>query len=126
MSVYGIDHVQLAIPPGTEHRARAFYVDVLGLTEVPRPDHLRSRGGASFEAEGLRLHLGVDKDFVPARKAHPAFLVRGLNELISRCEKNGCPVHRDMPVEGFERVYIFDPLANRIELLEPLANEGGI
>jgi catechol 2,3-dioxygenase-like lactoylglutathione lyase family enzyme len=119
MFVYGLDHIQLVIPPGTEHRARAFYVDVLGLTEVSKPEHLTSRGGAWFEAEGLRLHLGVDKDFVPARRAHSALLVRRLDELISRCEEKGCPVHRDVPLEGFERVYVFDPLGNRIELLEP-------
>lgn len=119
MSVYGLDHVQLAIPPGTEHRARAFYVDVLGLTEVEKPEHLRQRGGAWFESEGLRLHLGADPDFVPARKAHPALLVRGLADLIARCEEAGCPVHRDAPLEGFDRVYVFDPVGNRIELLEP-------
>jgi catechol 2,3-dioxygenase-like lactoylglutathione lyase family enzyme len=121
MFVYGIDHIQLAIPTGTEHRARAFYVDVLGLTEIAKPEHLKTRGGMWLEAEGLRLHLGVDKDFVPARTAHPALLVRRLTDLISRCEEKGCPVHRDQSVDGFERAYVFDPFGNRIELLEPHA-----
>lgn len=119
MFVYGLDHVQLAIPPGTEHRARPFYVDVLGLKEVEKPEQLRNRGGMWLEGEGLRLHLGADPDFVPARKAHPALLVRGLEELIVRCEAAGCPVHRDVPLEGFKRAHLFDPLGNRIELVEP-------
>jgi len=72
----GIDHVQLAIPVGDEEVARRFYVGVLGLVERPKPERLAARGGAWFEAGATRVHVGVDEAFVPARKAHPALLVR--------------------------------------------------
>ena len=124
MFVYGIDHVQLAIPIHCEGRARDFYVRVLGFTEVPKPTHLLARGGVWFESGTLRVHLGADPDFVPARKAHPAFLVRGLPELAARCEASGCSVYRDTALDGYDRVYVFDPFGNRIELMESTATEG--
>jgi catechol 2,3-dioxygenase-like lactoylglutathione lyase family enzyme len=116
--VFGLDHVQLAIPPGSEDRARAFYVGVLGLREVPKPDSLTGRGGAWLVGGSVKLHLGVEEDFRPARKAHPALLVDGLDELERRCIAAGGEVSRDVPLEGFRRLHIFDPFGNRIELLE--------
>src|SRR5215213_6398028 len=85
MHVYGLDHVQLAMPRGAEEQARAFYAGVLGLDEVPKPPNLAARGGVWFSGGGLHLHLGVEGDFHPARKAHPALLVRGLARLAARC-----------------------------------------
>ncbi|MBW3571777.1 MAG: VOC family protein [Gemmatimonadetes bacterium] len=120
MRVYGLDHVQLAMPRGAEDQARAFYCGVLGLQEVPKPANLAARGGAWFGGEGLSLHLGVEDDFRPARKAHPALLVQGLAELAARCEAHGHPVTRDEPLPGYDRVYVADPFGNRIELMEPL------
>ena len=117
--VLGLDHVQLAMPAGEEDAARAFYVGVLGLTEEPKPANLAGRGGVWFRGGALRLHLGVDSDFRPARKAHPALLVRGLAEMAERCRAAGFPPSTDEPLEGFERVYVSDPFGNRIELLEP-------
>ncbi len=75
MHLESIDHVQLAMPPGAEDEARKFYVGFLGLHEVPKPANLAVRGGAWFESEHVAIHLGVEKDFRPARKAHVAFLV---------------------------------------------------
>jgi catechol 2,3-dioxygenase-like lactoylglutathione lyase family enzyme len=118
MRVYGLDHVQVAMPRGAEDEARAFYAGVLGLTEVPKPPHLAKRGGVWFEGGTLQLHLGVEEDFRPARKAHPALLVEGLHELISLCDRHGHAVVRDEPLEGYERVYVSDPFGNRIELME--------
>lgn len=118
MTVYALDHVQLAMPPGEEARARAFYCDVLGLQEVPTPTDLLARGGVWFAAGTLKLHLGVEQDFRPARKAHPALLVRDLPALIERCEWAGYASTTDMPLPGYERVYISDPFGNRLELLE--------
>src|SRR5678816_2140907 len=80
--VVGIDHVQLAMPAGEEDAARRFYVGLLGLTEVAKPSHLVARGGASFENAKVRIHLGVDADFRPAKKAHPGLVVADLNGLI--------------------------------------------
>ena len=120
MRVYALDHVQLAMPRGAEEQARAFYAGVLGLREVPKPPNLAARGGAWFASEGLSLHLGVEDDFRPARKAHPALLVQGLAELAAHCEAHGHPVTRDEPLEGYDRVYVADPFGNRIELMERL------
>jgi len=107
------------MPAGQEALAREFYAGVLGLTEEPKPANLARRGGGWFQGNGVRLHLGVDSDFRPARKAHPALLVSGLEQLASRCRAAGFAPTVDEPLEGFDRVYVFDPFGNRIELLEP-------
>ena len=117
--VWGIDHIQLAMPAGQEATAREFYAGVLGLSEVRKPANLATRGGVWFEGESLRVHLGVEQDFRPARKAHPAFLVRDLPALVQHLNRAGVVVNTDEPLEGYERVYISDPFGNRIELLEP-------
>jgi catechol 2,3-dioxygenase-like lactoylglutathione lyase family enzyme len=113
-----LDHVQLAMPPGGEAEARAFYEGVLGIPEVPKPANLITRGGSWFERGQLKIHLGVDADFRPARKAHPAFLVDNLSSLIAAITGAGFVVTTDEPLEGFDRVYVNDPFGNRIELLE--------
>jgi catechol 2,3-dioxygenase-like lactoylglutathione lyase family enzyme len=110
------------MPAGGEDVARAFYGGLLGLPEVPKPPHLAARGGVWFERGGaLRLHLGVERPFAPARKAHPAFLVAALAILRGRLEAAGCHVLDDEPLPDFARCYVDDPFGNRIELLEPLA-----
>lgn len=111
--------MQLAMPAGQEPQARAFYSGVLGLVEEPKPRNLAQRGGVWFTGGALRLHLGVDPDFRAARKAHPAFLVRGLADLADRCRTAGYHPTTDEPLEGFNRIYVSDPFGNRIELLEP-------
>ena len=119
MQVRQLDHVQLAMPAGREDEARAFYRDVLGIPEVPKPANLAARGGCWFERGSLKVHVGVEKDFTPARKAHPAFIVEGLRELATSLQSAGHHVSRDQPLEGYERVYVDDPFGNRIELMEP-------
>src|SRR5688572_29767676 len=89
MHIVGIHHVQLAMPAGRETEARAFYSGLLGLPEVPKPPELARRGGAWFESGGVKLHLGVEQDFRPARKAHPALLVSGLVALIEQLSAAG-------------------------------------
>jgi catechol 2,3-dioxygenase-like lactoylglutathione lyase family enzyme len=118
--ICGLDHIQLAIPHGQEETARRFYGDLLGLTEVPKPRNLAVRGGVWFAGGSLRLHLGVDTDFRPARKAHPALLVENLPALLAQLERKGVPVITDEPLEGYRRAYVADPFGNRIELLEPV------
>jgi catechol 2,3-dioxygenase-like lactoylglutathione lyase family enzyme len=113
MRLVGIDHVQLAMPPGQEDRARAFYRDLLGLSEVAKPPELAVRGGAWFETSEVRLHLGVEAEFRPARKAHPALLVDGRAELVERLRAAGCAVS-----ESADQVYVDDPFGNRIELVD--------
>jgi len=118
MKVYAIEHVQLAMPPNGEEAARSFYIGVLGLIEKPKPPRLAERGGVWFERGELKIHLGVESDFRPAKKAHPALLVDGLDELIRQCEEAGAPVVWDEPLDGFRRAYVNDPFGNRIELIE--------
>jgi predicted enzyme related to lactoylglutathione lyase len=118
MSIIAIDHIQLAIPQGEEEQARAFYAGLLEFTERPKPPQLAGRGGVWFEAGEVKLHLGVDAEFHPARKAHPAFLVHGLTRLLSRLEASGGQITRDVPLDGYERAHVTDPFGNRIELME--------
>ncbi len=117
--VCGVDHVQLAMPSGQEQLAREFYCGILGLVEVAKPANLVSRGGVWFENGALKLHLGVEQDFRPAKKAHPALLVENLKALLQRLDAAGIAVVTDEPIEGFDRVHLSDPFGNRIELLEP-------
>jgi catechol 2,3-dioxygenase-like lactoylglutathione lyase family enzyme len=109
------------MPAGQEDAARAFYAGLLGLTEVPKPPHLAARGGVWFCGGSLQLHLGVEADFRPARKAHPAFRVRNLGALREHLERAGVATVSDEPLEGYERFYTADPFGNRLELLEPMS-----
>lgn len=119
MAVYGIDHVQLAMPAGGETLARRFYGELLGLTEIPKPPNLATRGGAWFRCGPLQLHLGVESDFRAAKKAHPALLVGDLAGLLRTLTAAGCEVKYDPePVQGFDRAFTSDPFGNRIELVE--------
>jgi catechol 2,3-dioxygenase-like lactoylglutathione lyase family enzyme len=118
--ITGIHHVQLAMPAEEEEAGRAFYGDLLGLPEVPKPSALAPRGGLWFRSGALEVHLGVEREgFTPARKAHPAFLVRGLDSLRERLDAAGYRIDEDVRLEGYRRFHVRDPFGNRIELLEP-------
>lgn len=113
-----IDHVQLAMPAGGEDQARRFYCDILGFEETPKPDELAKRGGAWFECNGARIHLGVDPNFVPAKKAHPALRCDGYETLVEAIRSAGYDVVEDpVPFEGRPHCYVSDPFGNRIELI---------
>ena len=118
MRITGLDHVQLAMPRGEEERARAFYAGLLGLTEVAKPEPLASRGGCWFELGATIVHLGVEADFAPARKAHPAFLVEDLEAARRELAASGAPVVPDDTLEDVRRFYTADPFGNRIELIQ--------
>ena len=118
MTVIGIEHVQLAMPPGGEAAARGFYAGLLGIPEHAKPAKLAARGGCWFEAPGVKLHLGVEADFRPARKAHPALLVADLAALIGVLSEAGCAMTQPEQVEGRARCFVDDPFGNRIELMQ--------
>jgi catechol 2,3-dioxygenase-like lactoylglutathione lyase family enzyme len=120
MILQAIDHVQTAMPAGEEDRARAFYRDLLGLAEQPKPAELARRGGCWFESPQVKVHLGVETPFVPARKAHIAFRVDDVRDLAARARAAGYQVVDDEDLPGFERVYIYDPFGNRLEFLKPV------
>jgi catechol 2,3-dioxygenase-like lactoylglutathione lyase family enzyme len=113
----GIDHVQLAAPAGCEQDARAFFGGLLGLEEVEKPESLQARGGVWFRVGAQQLHVGVEADFVPARKAHPAFGVARYDELLNRLRVAGVEITEDSSVPGVRRCYVADPWGNRLELL---------
>ncbi|MGW6055298.1 glyoxalase [Streptomyces sp. NPDC055189] len=119
----GIDHVQLAAPPGSEPELRSFYWGVLGMTEIPKPGELASRGGCWFlagaGAGAVQLHLGIEADFRPARKAHPGLRVRGISAYAERLSSRGVAVTWDYALPGHRRFYAEDPVGNRLEFLEP-------
>ncbi len=118
-SFVSIDHVQLAMPRGREDDARAFYVGVLGMVEQPKPSDLAVRGGAWFESGDVQLHLGVERDFKPAGKAHPALRCAQYAALIARLRASGVTVSADTTFhDGAAHAYIDDPFGNRLELVE--------
>jgi catechol 2,3-dioxygenase-like lactoylglutathione lyase family enzyme len=118
-----IHHVLLTCPAGSEDRLRAFYVDVLGLQEKPKPAPLAARGGCWFSGYGIELHLGVEADFRPQRKAHPGLMWPSLSELAARLEAAGYPAEWSDELMVLEpplrRIYTEDPHGNRLEFLEP-------
>lgn len=121
MKILSIDHVQIAMPSGEENKARAFYVEQLGFTEILKPPDLAKRGGAWFQSGNAQLHLGIEAEFRPARKAHPAFLVDDLDSLIASVQGAGYETDTSQPsLEGYKRAHVFDPFGNRIELMEKL------
>ena len=122
MAILSIDHVQIAMPAGGEERAREFYVNVLGFAEIPKPPELAKRGGAWFQSGDVQLHLGVESNFRPARKAHPALIVDDLDSLLAKAQDTGYDIDSSQPpLDGYKRAHIFDPFGNRIELMERLA-----
>jgi len=118
VTVIGVDHVQLAMPAGREQEARAFYSGLLGIPERPKPEHLVVRGGVWFESAAVKVHLGVDANFRPARKAHPGLLVTNLKSVVARLRGAGHEIVAGEPLPGYEHVYVDDPFGNRLELLE--------
>jgi catechol 2,3-dioxygenase-like lactoylglutathione lyase family enzyme len=119
------DHIQLAIPANEEAKARAFYSDLLGLQEIEKPEALKARGGCWFQVGELQLHLGVEMDFRPAKKAHPAFRAENYEGLQQRLEQAGFVITPDDMIKDVERFYTHDPFGNRLEFIKE-ANKGGL
>ena len=119
-SFHGIDHIQLAAPEGCEDEARNFFAKLLGWTEIPKPENLRKRGGVWFQCGIHQVHIGVQKDFVPAVKAHPAFQVSQLDELQRYLANLNIRTIPDdtRDDEGVKRFYLNDPFGNRLEFME--------
>ena len=120
MAFTRLHHTQLAMPAAGEADARAFYVGALGMTEIAKPPVLAARGGAWFRSGGVELHLGVEEDFRPARKAHPGLLVTDLDAVAAALTASGHAVRWDDGFPGHRRFYVDDPFGNRLELLQPL------
>jgi catechol 2,3-dioxygenase-like lactoylglutathione lyase family enzyme len=117
--ITGLHHLLLTMPRGEEDKARRFFGDVLGMTELEKPPVLAARGGAWFRAGGLDLHLGVEDDFRPARKGHPGILVEDIDAVAARVATTGQDATWDTDFPGFRRFYAHDPFGNRLEFLQP-------
>ena len=118
--ISGIDHIQIAAPKGCELQARRFFGGLLGLEEIDKPEPLRSRGGCWFKIGTGQLHIGVDEDFRPARKAHPAFTVNDVETLFDTLVQAGVRCTKDEVVLDVRRFYADDPWGNRMEFTETL------
>lgn len=115
--IIGIDHIQIAAPPDSEKAARRFYGELLGMEEIPKPDSLRARGGCWFRCGLHEVHIGIQQDFMPAKKAHPGFTVNALEQLKLRLQGFGYAIIEDEPINGRSRFFTHDPFGNRIEFL---------
>ncbi|CAG7647071.1 VOC family protein [Actinacidiphila bryophytorum] len=120
-----VDHVQLAAPPGSEDRLRGYYTGVLGMAEIPKPPVPAARGGCWFQAGQVQLHLGIEADFRPAKKAHPGLRVTGIEAYAARLAERGAQVVWDDSLPGHRRFYSEDPVGNRLEFLEPVPQPAG-
>ena len=118
MQLVAIDHVQLAMPKGEEAKARSFYIDILGMTELAKPEVLAKRGGTWFSSGAVQIHLGVEEDFRAAKKAHVALAVRDSIPLRAKLTQNGHRVQNDDQIPGLKRFYTDDSFGNRIEFIE--------
>ncbi|MFK0294408.1 VOC family protein [Streptomyces sp. NPDC090442] len=115
-----VDHIQLAAPPGSEDQLRRYYGEVLGMTEIPKPPALAVRGGCWFQAGPVQLHLGIETDFRPAKKAHPGLRVAEIEEYAAHLKEHGALVVWDDNLPGHKRFFSEDPVGNRLEFLEPV------
>ncbi len=118
--IVDLDHIQIAAPPGSEDDAKRFYGDLLGLDAIRKPDELADRGGVWFSVGGQEVHIGIDPDFRPATKAHPAFRAAdrtALDMLIRQLTEAGHPVEWDASLPNVDRCFVADPFGNRVELL---------
>ncbi|MDF2680963.1 MAG: glyoxalase [Brevibacillus sp.] len=114
----GIDHVQLAAPAGCEEEARRFFGDLLGMTEVTKPEKLKVRGGVWFQCGPQMIHIGVEAAFQPAKKAHPAFLVHQIERLMEHLQEKGVSIRIDDEIPELIRFFTEDPFGNRLEFME--------
>lgn len=112
-----LHHTLVAIPPGTENAARSFWIDLLGFTEIAKPEPMAARGGLWVRCGDAEIHLGIEEPFTPARKAHPALVVEDLDDLEHRLESSGHETIADAPIYGMRRFHVSDPFGNRIEFL---------
>jgi len=123
MLITDIDHVQIAAPRGCEEAARDFFGRLLGMEEIEKPEQLRARGGCWFRAGSRQLHVGVEENFRPATKAHPAFAVSDIDAAFAALQKGGVRCNWDEAIGGIRRFYASDPWGNRLEFTEPTSKK---
>ena len=116
LGILGIDHVQIAVPKALEDQCLAFYREVLRLPELEKPEPLKARGGAWFQAGPTQMHIGIDPDASPKSKRHICFLVGDLAGAKTEILSHGVPIEDEGLAEGLRRFFVRDPAGNRIEI----------
>ncbi|WP_226034752.1 VOC family protein [Aquibacillus saliphilus] len=116
--IKGLDHIQLAAPLDSEQKARNFFYHLLGMEEIEKPELLKQNGGVWFQCGNQELHIGIEQNFMPARKAHPAIYVTNINQLKERLNHHSIDIITDDRLPGYQRFYVNDPFGNRLEFLE--------
>ena len=110
-----IDHLQICVPKEMETEARVFYLETLGLEEIPKPEYLKKNGGCWMTIANIQLHIGVEDGAIHSKR-HPAFEVENLEAAKHYLSGKGVRIKEDKPIPGFERFSFYDPFNNRIEL----------
>ena len=116
--INGIDHIQITSPRGGEDRAREFYGGTLGMKEIPKPENLKGRGGCWFSCGHQEIHISIQEDHIPPKKAHPGLIVTNIEKLRERLISLKMEIKEEPPIEGRTRFFVNDPFGNRIEFLE--------
>ncbi|NJM50936.1 MAG: glyoxalase [Sphingomonadales bacterium] len=117
--ITALDHISLAMPVGGEAEARAYFSDLLGLSEIAKSDDGNRPDGCWFDLGDQQLHLLIDEAFSPTKRAHPAFVIDDLDGLRARIAEKGFSITLFRPSEGRERFFSEDPFGNRIEFISP-------
>jgi catechol 2,3-dioxygenase-like lactoylglutathione lyase family enzyme len=125
VEIIGLDHAQICIPKGAEDEARAFYCELLGLPEIPKPDSLAGRGGFWMQVGDRQVHVGtegpVDRT---ATKAHLAYAVTDLEAWRSNLASAGITVEDGVEIPDYVRFEFRDPFGNRVEFIQAVPSSG--
>ena len=114
-----LDHIQICIPKGKEDEARHFYTEIIGLTEIPKPELLIANGGLWYKVADIQLHIGTENE-INRSKRHPAFEVLNLEEARTYLIQHGVAVKDEIQIPDQKRFSFIDPFGNRIELLQKI------
>lgn len=119
MHILGLHHAQITIDRADEAAARAFYLDVLSLPELSKPDVLRARGGFWCQLGDRQLHIGLEEGVDrAASKAHIAYAVDDLQAWRTHLQAQGIQIGESIAIPGMDRFECRDPFGNRIEMLQ--------
>jgi catechol 2,3-dioxygenase-like lactoylglutathione lyase family enzyme len=120
--ILGIHHVQITVPRGQEDAAREFYCGLLQLTEIEKPDTLKSRGGLWLAAGDRNVHVGTEESVNRhATKAHIAYAVDDIEAWRLKLTKAGIRVEQGVPIPGYSRFEFRDPFGNRVEMIQAIS-----
>ncbi len=116
--IVGVNHAQVNVPKAQLPQAREFYLNFLGLKEIPRPPVFRSDGFWT-NAGAFELHIGVDDGHDRnTTRAHFAYEVTDLQHWRKKLESAGYRITEQPKIPNYERLQFRDPFGNNIELIQ--------